>query len=235
MGLPKLEWNSLSPEYDPFKYGSFAVNAGNQVYRICNEVQEQFDDYFEQSTVKAFPSVLSFSSIVDSTVSIPAVVNKLYNRLPEGNHTLVLFGVNHHFGANHFIKKSVMSATQILRDTTFTQNKNMSIINFDLITNKDSTDGSLVQVTNQKIAKYLNIHWSKGLYSLSHLALPISKYDPLYGGESAPKSPGIQLGHLAIYGETSVLQTSPASLLRQRWNPFYDYTEQRVMEFMGVE
>jgi len=26
-GLPKLEWNSLTPEFDPFKYGSFAVNA----------------------------------------------------------------------------------------------------------------------------------------------------------------------------------------------------------------
>src|SRR5690606_19109863 len=29
LGLEKLAWNDLSPEYDPFKYGSFAINAGN--------------------------------------------------------------------------------------------------------------------------------------------------------------------------------------------------------------
>ncbi|MBW2710770.1 MAG: hypothetical protein JRC58_02615 [Deltaproteobacteria bacterium] len=26
-------WNSVLPEYDPFKYNSFAVNAGNAEYR----------------------------------------------------------------------------------------------------------------------------------------------------------------------------------------------------------
>ncbi len=39
LGLDKLSWNSLLPEYDPFKYGSFAVNAGDQVYRLTTEIQ----------------------------------------------------------------------------------------------------------------------------------------------------------------------------------------------------
>ncbi len=30
-GLEKLAWNTLEPEYDPYKYTSFAVNAGDQV------------------------------------------------------------------------------------------------------------------------------------------------------------------------------------------------------------
>jgi len=34
LGADKLAWNSILPEYDPFKYGSFAVNAGAQVYRL---------------------------------------------------------------------------------------------------------------------------------------------------------------------------------------------------------
>ena len=31
LGLDKLAWNAILPEYDPFKYGSFAVNAGDIV------------------------------------------------------------------------------------------------------------------------------------------------------------------------------------------------------------
>jgi pimeloyl-ACP methyl ester carboxylesterase len=230
-GLPKLEWNTLSPEFDPFKYGSFAVNAGDQVYRICNEVQKQFDNYLASSkSKKPFPPVLSFASIVDTTVTVPDTVNNLYKRLPEGNHTLVLFDINHHFSANHLVKQGVANSIQNLRKTPLNAH-----YTFDLISDLNSTDGSLMQITNSKIAKRLDLRWPKGLYSLSHLAMPISKKDPLYGDKNAPKSPGIQLGHLAIYGETSVLQTSASSLLRQRWNPFHYYTKQRVLEFMGLQ
>ncbi len=84
-------------------------------------------------------------------------------------------------------------------------------------------------------SKKLDLYWPKEIYSLSHLAMPISAKDPLYGGKDAPKSPGIQLGHLVVYGETSVLEISGTSLLRQRWNPFHDYTKQRVLEFIGLE
>ncbi len=106
LGLPKLEWNTIDPEFDPFKYGSFAVNAGDQVYRICNEVQKQFDAYEKSSKGnKAFPPVLSFSSIVDNTVIVPDLVNNLYKRLPQGNHTLVLFDINHEFSNNHLVKQ----------------------------------------------------------------------------------------------------------------------------------
>ncbi len=39
LGLDKLAWNSIGLEYDPFKYNSFAVNAGDQVYRLTSEIQ----------------------------------------------------------------------------------------------------------------------------------------------------------------------------------------------------
>jgi pimeloyl-ACP methyl ester carboxylesterase len=231
LGLPKLAWNSISPEFDPFKYGSFAVNAGDQVYSICKEVQKQFDDYTTKAqNKKPFPPVLSFASIVDSTVSVPAIVNDLYRRLPEGNHTLVLFDINHHFSTNHLVKQGVDSFMQKLRKTPSDAH-----YTFDLISDINATDGSLIQIRNGKPLNNLHLYWPKELYSLSHLAIPISKDDPLYGNKNAPKSPGIQLGHLAIYGETSILQTSANSLLRQRWNPFHDYTKQRVLEFLGLK
>lgn len=231
LGLPKLEWNSLAPEFDPFKYGSFAVNAGDQVYRICNEVQRQLDTYDEASKgAKPFPPVLSFSSIVDSTVKVPVLVNDLYKRLPKGNHTLVLFDINHQFSTNHLVKPGLNRSIEALRQTSMGKN-----YTFELITDMNSTDDALMKITNGKKKEQLSIKWPKGLYSLSHLAMPISQNDPLYGNENAPKSPGIQLGHLAMYGESGVLQTSATSLLRQRWNPFHEYTQERVLEFMHLK
>jgi len=44
----KLAWNVVLPEYDPFKYGSFSINAADQVYRLCNEVQNEFDSLDEK-------------------------------------------------------------------------------------------------------------------------------------------------------------------------------------------
>lgn len=227
--LPSLEWNSLSPEFDPFKYGSFAVNAGDQVYRLSNQVQKQFDQYEHYPSKKKFPPVLGFASIVDNTVSIPAVIEKLFKRLPKGDHSLVLFDINHHFSSNNLVKQGVSHHLQTLRDTAIKDN-----YDFELITNKTSNNGSLQQITNHKLVKSLPYHWPKGLYSLSHLALPISSYDPLYGNEDAPKSPGIHLGHSAIYGETGILQIPAPSILRLRWNPFHTYTKERVLVFLGL-
>ena len=236
--LPKLEWNSITPEYDPFKYGSFAVNAGNQVYLVCIEVQKQLDAYEQNmqntQSKKPLPPIISFASMVDSTVVVQATVNHLYKRFKEeSNHTLVLFDINHDFTSHRLVKQSVDTALHKLREVPANTH-----YRFDLISDLNSTDGSLMQITKDtkhQTSKKLPFYWPKNLYSLSHLAMPISYNDPLYGDKNAPKSPGVQLGYLAIYGETSVLETSAASLLRQRWNPFHDYTKQRVLEFLGLK
>ena len=43
LGLAKLKWNDVLPEYDPFKYNSFAINAGNQAYRLTIENRKRLD------------------------------------------------------------------------------------------------------------------------------------------------------------------------------------------------
>ena len=144
LDLPKLEWNSVTPEYDPFKYGSFAVNAGNQVYLVCDEVQKQLDTY-EKNTQdkKTLPPMISFASMVDSTVVVKATVDHLYKRFSkENNHTLVLFDINHNFTSHHLVKHSVDSALQELREAP-----ENSYYRFDLITDLNSTDRSLMQIS----------------------------------------------------------------------------------------
>ena len=230
LGISKLEWNSISPEYDPFKYGSFAVNAGDQVYRLAKRVQEQFDDLEKHPAAKPFPPILSFSSIVDSTVSIPAVIDGLFNRLPISSGkkpTLVLFDINHNFDRNNVVRSAVQESLKTLRNTPLKPS-----YTFELISNIDTGDESVERIVNRQERERLPYAWSKNLYSLSHLSLPITPDDPLYGNENAPKSPGIQLGHLAMYGETGVLQIAPSALLRQRWNPFHAYIKKRVLAFL---
>ncbi len=226
--LPKLEWNSILPEYDPFKYGSFAVNAGDQVYRLAKRVQEQFYRYQRTKNPKPFPPVLSFSSVVDSTVSIPAVVENLFERLPKGDHRLVLFDINHNFDKNNVVKSSVQhSIASLLQKAK--KNDNYTL---EFISNRYTGNRSVERIIGDRRVETLALQWPQGLYSLSHLAIPISPLDPLYGSNEAPTSPGIKLGQAAMYGETGVLLVSPALLLRQRWNPFHDYVRQKVLAFL---
>lgn len=230
LNLPKFEWNAVLAEYDPFKYGSFAVNAGDQVYRVCKEVQSQFDTYEKESeNSDTFPPVLSFSSIVDNTVTVHSLVDDLYKRLPKGEHRLVLFDIRHQFTVNHLVKKGLSNAIDHLRKNATGEN-----YTFELITDINSTNENLVKIIDGKYKENLSMSWPKNLYSLSHLAMPISPNDPLYGNDNAPQSPGIQLGNLAIHGEIGVLQLPPGLLYRQRWNPFYDYTRHMVLEFLKL-
>jgi hypothetical protein len=82
--------------------------------------------------------------------------------------------------------------------------------------------------------KPLLLDWPDHMYSLSHVALPFPQSDPLYGGRDANDSPGIQLGDFALRGERGTLQIPAADMLRLRWNPFYPYLEQRLLEFLGL-
>ncbi len=39
LGLDKLAWSSVLPEFDPYKYNSFAVNAGEQAWQMTEKVR----------------------------------------------------------------------------------------------------------------------------------------------------------------------------------------------------
>jgi esterase/lipase len=223
----KLEWNSVMPEYDPFKYGSFSINAAYQVHDLAKEVQKEFDG-FHANPKANFPPVLTFASIVDATILAEDIITGLYNRLPKENNTLIFFDINNKFSQNLLINAPSLKTIHTIRTTPIQSN-----YSFELISDLNSSEEK-IQRRQEKYVEDMNITWPMGIYSLSHVAMPFSKNDPLYGDVNAPKSPGIQLGYLAGYGERMVLQISPSALLRQRWNPFHKYTKKRVLEFMGL-
>lgn len=83
LGLDKLAWNSILPEYDPYKYNSFAINAGDQSYRLTLAIDERLDRLSKRKQLNGFPRVIAFQSAVDATVSVRAVIENFFERLPE--------------------------------------------------------------------------------------------------------------------------------------------------------
>src|SRR5210317_1236999 len=88
LGLDKLAWNSIGLEYDPFKYNSFAINAGNQVYQLTSKIPNLLTK--NKDRLFQLPPILAFQSVVDTTVSTSALITGLFDKLPAGGHELVL-------------------------------------------------------------------------------------------------------------------------------------------------
>jgi alpha-beta hydrolase superfamily lysophospholipase len=234
MGLEKLAWNAILPEYDPFKYGSFAVNAGNVVYLLTNEIQQRLKALGEQGKLLGIPPILAFSSVVDATVSTPALVSNLFQQLPDGGHELVLFDINREAEIEPIMNwdpAEVVRALQANSHPGFT----LSVVS------NVNPQSRMVRVSSRHPGEQMpsdldiDLSWPDELYSLAHVALPFPPQDPLYGGQPEGKSPGIHLGNLALRGERGVLQIPAADILRLRWNPFYPYVEGRVLEFLGLD
>jgi len=231
LGLEKLSWNDISPEYDPFKYGSFAINAGNLSYEITHEIQSRITAAGKQGRLQEIAPILAFSSVVDATVEVNSLVAHLFHRLPEGGHELVLFDINHGTGIEQLLRWSPQDLVQLL-----SQDPQHSYT-LRLLTNRDTGSPQLAlnswppgQTT--PVVQPMDLNWPEDIYSLTHVALPFPPGDTLYGGEPDGESPGIELGTLALRGERGVLQIPAAQILRLRWNPFYSFLEDHTLQFL---
>lgn len=237
LGLEKLEWNSILPEYDPYKYGSFAVNAGHQVYRLTTEISAHLDRLQGSGKLERLPPILAFQSVVDATVSTPALVKGLLARLPADGHELVLYDINRLVQAEKLLAQDPSSEIERLMtraDLPFT---------VELLTNQTASVAGLgrrIVRPGQPAApgapvEPTDLVWPGQVYSLSHVSLPFAPDDPVYGpGDSAIDlgGPAYPLGSLALRGERGVLQVSAAEQLRLRWNPFFPDLASRVVSFV---
>jgi alpha-beta hydrolase superfamily lysophospholipase len=233
-GLGGLAWLSVMDEFDPYKYNSFATNAGAQVHRITVDVDRRMQELARNSTaVDGFPPALVLKSTVDFTVTTDAVVDNLLKRLPADRNELVLFDIN---------RQAAIKSTLLVADPGPLTNR--------LLAEKD-LPFAVTFVTNQSeqsnivTAKYkaphssepstaesLGLSWPRGVVSLSHVALPIPPDDPLYGQFAPLDGDFIFLGDLAIRGERGLLKIPEDWLLRMRYNPFYSYLEERVLDWV---
>ena len=79
----------------------------------------------------------------------------------------------------------------------------------------------------------LGLQYPKGVFSLSHVALPFPLSDSLYGlTPDETENFGVHLGSLAPRGERGTLIVSMDALLRMSSNPFFSYMAQRIEEHL---
>jgi alpha-beta hydrolase superfamily lysophospholipase len=230
-GLEKLAWTQILPEFDPFKYNSFAVNAGDQVHRLTRRVVREIAERSTSGPITPFPRTLVFLSTVDSTVTVDAAVKNLLVHLAADRHELVLFDIN-----RSKVKSTLLVAdpgpltAALMRDDTLSFHLTIvgnEAANSDhVLSRRKSPRSSSVSI------EPLGVDWPAGVISLSHIALPFPMDDPLYGARPDGSNDILHLGNIAFLGERGLLKFPADWLLRLRHNPFYDFQERRTFDWI---
>ncbi len=224
----KSRWTNVDLEIDPFKYASFAKNAGAQIYYLTDALAGELQVLARSGLAARLPPVMSFQSVVDDTVSTDALIERLYAVLGGGASELVLFDVNRLEGLRPFLEFS----PQALIDAT--RRSARSDYRLTLVTNTGPETGEVIEKTwlpgqAASTSRPIPYAWPQGIYSLSHLALPFAPDDPEYGYDAqGPDGRLRTLGNLELRGERNVLALSADDRLRLRSNPFYGYLIQRI-------
>ncbi|HEY7573798.1 MAG TPA: alpha/beta hydrolase [Thermoanaerobaculia bacterium] len=233
-GIPyfeKSKWLDVLPEYNPFKYNSFPVNAAIVSYRLTEVVRKGILAQKEAGNLSRFPPVMAFQSVVDATIDADALVHNLFANLDNGS-VLVLFDINRSSVVRPLLRRSdeerLARLSQSARRYRLEAITNASPETTQVVAKIWSPEG-------EETTRRLGLEWPLQVYSLSHVAVPFPIDDPLYGLSPDPREDfGIRLGLIAPHGERGVLTVPPGDFLRLTCNPFYPYLEQRVLEWLGL-
>ena len=224
----KAAWLDIVPEYNPFKYNSFPVNAARESFALTAALHEAIALAVASGSIKRLPPVLTFQSLVDSTVSTPAVVTALYNHLPANGSELVLFDINRAADLGPMLRPAVANRLTTMLPPR-ARNYRVTVITNASTTVPDVVENTTVAGATTPITRPLALAFPPQIYSLSHIAMPFPAGDGLYGGApDAGDDFGIRLGTLAARGERGVLSLSLDTLLRLSWNPFFPYIAERI-------
>ncbi len=232
LGIDKLRWLDVLPEYDPYKYSSFPVNAADQIYAGTKLIEKRLAALGENGPVAGLPRILAFQSVADDTVSTPAVINTLFGRLAPEGHELVLFDINRAADSASLylpgapeVMEHLLQGPALSFDLTILANSNPESLDITALQRKAGAGEATGTATGLK--------WPTGLFSLSHVALPFPPDDPLYGARPPARQSFIYLGKPELRGERGVLAVPPAELMRLRHNPWFDYLWTRTQAFMA--
>jgi alpha-beta hydrolase superfamily lysophospholipase len=224
-------WTSVQPEYNPFKYNSFPANGGYQSHLVTRELDRALTR--APSRLSDFPPVLTFQSVVDSTVETGAVVARLYDRLPANGSALVMFDVNRLSAARAFMGGQVDGLFSQLFGGTARKYR-VSVVTNATPDQADVIEKDVEPGTTTIRDRPLALAWPRFVFSLSHVAVPFPPDDPLYGLTPDPREDyGIRLGVLEARGERGVLLMPVDDLMRLKSNPFFPYLEERFRAWVA--
>lgn len=233
-GLDEWSFLQIQPEFDPYKYNSFATNAADVVHTLTRSVASRLAERAAAKPEVILPPTIVFKSTVDATVTTDAVVDNLLIRLHPDRHELVLFDINRY---------AVLGSRMLIDDPAPLTDRVMNADNLPfavtLVTNENTNSTKVISKYKKPFSLEASskieqgVSWPPGVISLSHVALPIAPDDPLYGQRAPGNEDFIFLGQMAMQGERDLLQIPSDWMLRLRYNPFYDYLERRMIDWVN--
>ena len=228
----KSDWTDVRPEYDPYKYNSFPVNAGKQIYRVTRELQRALAAAGKGGRLAGMPRITVFHSLVDATVKTVDVVRNLLALLPARGNELVLFDVNREETLQGLIAAAPIEYLERIRNAPELPFR-ITLIGNRSPTSREMAEYSRAAGTRDVAVRDLPLAWPPGVFSLGHVAIPFPPDDPVYGlapGPAAGDRPRFALGSFAPRGESGALMVPLGMLARLRSNPFFDVIRAKVVE-----
>lgn len=232
-GLEAAHWQQIVPEYDPYKYNSFAVNSTRQVLAATNTLARALDQAEAAGLLDKLPPVIAWQSVVDSTVGARGVFDSVFGRLVGVQHELVLFDVNRLAAYRSLESARIAALPQLLESLqrhhtlTIVANRNDAT---ELVVMRRLTPGRAWTEVDTGLG------WPRSVASVGHVALCFSPDDPVYGflpGSGANGQPA--LGSLFLRGEPGALSLPLAVFARLRSNPFFALIAGRVDEMLDAD
>ncbi|WEK51808.1 MAG: alpha/beta hydrolase [Candidatus Kaistia colombiensis] len=228
----KAAWLGVMPEFNPFKYNSFPVNAARQSHLLSSTLQDRIARMSREGRLDRLAPVLTFQSVVDFTVSTQAIVTALYDQLPANGSELVLFDINRNAKLGPLLSAS--TDTVLARILPPAQRRYRTTVVANVSPDTGAVETRTVepgQTAEQR--RGLGLDYPADVYSLSHVALPFPTDDGLYGTHPSPADHfGVQLGAIASRGERGTLIVNLDTLMRISSNPFFPYVIERIEALM---
>ena len=224
----KSKWIDVRPEYDPYKYNSFPVNAGNQIYSLTHVLRGELLEAAKEKRLDRMPRFLVFQSVVDSTVTASEVVHGLLNQLPPNGSELVAFDVNGREELEGLVNPRFHEGLQRLRSSPLP-------FRLTVVGNRPDGSNAIALFTREPAGtaereEDLPLEWPRGVFSLGHVALPIPPDDPVYGLDPPPDAvPRYPLGAFPGRGEGGALLVPLDAFARLRCNPFFSVIRSRII------
>ena len=172
----------------PVQIHSFPANAGKQTYELTTAVAEQFARLEPTGKLAAFPEVLAFQSLVDATVSTPAVVDGLFAHVKRPSSELVLFDINRVAGLTPFLRPSDATIVASLfagRQRTY----RVSLVTNAAPDTLDVVEQSLAAGETAITQQPTGTAWPEDVFSLSHVAIPFPPDDPCTDARAVRRRP----------------------------------------------
>jgi alpha-beta hydrolase superfamily lysophospholipase len=225
-GFEKAKWMDVLPEYDPYKFNSFPVNAAKQIYKLTVNVQSTLDTLTPEQLAK-MPRVHMYQSIVDSTVTANQVIYGLLARLPAKDHELFVFDINRSAKIEGLIAPGPLVDLERLRAAI-----NLPF-RITVISNRNPETREMAAFSREAGASEVTIRelpfeWPTGVFSVGHVSLPFPIDDPVYGLTFKATS-NYNLGAVEAKGESGALVVGLGEFARLRSNPFFDVIKSNVV------